>query len=180
MQKPMPKPAGGSGSNMTKIFDQTLAADSFTIDTGVAIPAGAVALDVFLWSRTDEASNPGQLWLQFNGDTGANYQWIRTGGSNATSITSVQPTDNGLAILTSSGGSTLPNVWGATRMTIPNYDQTTMPKSAIWTDGYSNDRAFLRNGLWTNTAAINRIVVVCLTGTQKLKAGSRMAVFTVA
>jgi len=174
-------PAGPAGTGgMVKLFDSLLGADAASIDTGAGgVAAGYACLEVRMFVRTDEASDPGQLYVRLNNDSTAIYDWQRAGGSNVTAIASTINGDTGWACLCAS--SSIANNWGAVTMSIPNYDNTLSWKAATWVDAYNvssgSGRAFVRGGLYRSASAVSRIAVTCLNPAQKLRSGSRMTVW---
>lgn len=175
--------ASGPVGGITKLYDSGyLASDQAAIDTGAVIPVGFVSLEIRLFARTDEASDPGQLYLRLNNDSTAIYDWQRAGGSNVTAIASTQNGDTGFPILCPA--SNIANNWGATNFSLPGYDSAVSWKAAVWQDAYNvssgSGRAFVRGGLYRSATPVNRLAVSCLNAAQKLRAGSRMAVYALA
>ena len=178
--------AGGGGSSgpasqLVKLFDSTLAADTASIDTGAnGIAQDCDLLEVYLLARTDEAVALSTLTLEVNGDAGANYdrQFLR--GSNVTASASIVNASNGWTIATA-GASATAGVYGVFRITIPAYAQTTAFKNAEATvsvpdETAANMRAEVQALGWRSTAAINQLSVAA-PGVQKLKAGSRLLIY---
>jgi len=173
-------PAGSTGG-MTQLFDQTLAVDSLTLDTGAGgIAGGHVALEVHIQARTDEAAPSTECYIQLNGDTGANYDWQRLQGTTSTASASSTAADSGWDCFVAANAAAA-NVAGVIHLTIPNYTGTTFYKSGRWTDGYADSgggRVIVRSGSWRNTGAVTRLLVkAAFSGTVKFRAGSRMTIF---
>lgn len=173
---------GGSGtSSLTKLYDSTVTgSDVASIDTGAAsIAAGYTMLGLVFYGRTARVATSDEVWIQFNADATANYDWQRVGGASATASASTIATDNGLDALLPAASATA-NYFGIVNMTIPNYDGTVGFKVASWTDGVANGGVILnantRVGTWKSTAAITRIKVISLNAAN-IKVGSRLIVY---
>lgn len=165
-----------------KLFDQTLAVDALSIDTGAGgIPSGYGVLDVFIYGRTDEVNQGTECHVRLNGDAGANYDWQRISAS-ATAVAASSTVDNGWDGFVA-GGSAVANVFGMIHLVIPAYDNTVGFKTGRWTDGFADvsgasGRIAAKSGTWRNTGAITRLSVqAAFSGTVKLKAGSRMMIY---
>jgi len=172
--------AGGSGG-MTKLFDSTLGSDAASIDTGAAgIAGGYAAIQVQMVLRTASAGANEVAWVRVNNDSGNNYDWayVRVNGTTVGGG-STSAGAQWEAVAGGSGGTA--NTFSVVAMTIPNYANTAICKSAVWQDGYTDGPAgwhlvYNRSGTWRSTAAISRLAVVSSTAVN-LKAGSRLTIF---
>jgi hypothetical protein len=168
-------------SSRAKLFDQILAVDTLTLDTGATIPAGYGVLEVYIYGRTDEAAQGTECYVRLNGDAGANYDWQRSSGAATLVVASNQAADAGLDAFVA-GGTSAANTFGMIHLLIPAYDGTVGFKAARWTDGFADPggtgRIASKSGTWRNTAAITRLSVqAAFSGTVKFKAGSRLLVY---
>jgi len=177
--------AAGGAAGMTKLFDSTLAATATSIDTGAGGIAGSyTTLEIHIYSRGGNAGAFEELYVRLNNDATAVYDWQRAGANNVTASNSSTAGDNGWIVHTA-GNSAAANVFGACRMTIPNYAGTTGYKAAIWTDGFAdttagNMRAFVRTGNWRNTAAITRLSIQAAFSGAQLRIGTRLVIYGLA
>lgn len=141
--------------------------------TFTGIPAGYRNLKVLITARTDDG-NP-DLYLQFNGDTGVNYNSVVDyAGSSSGSVTMFGVAQ---ASCGSSALSTAPSGEAAvSEITIFDYARTAWNKSATVLSGRfdSGSAGFsLRYAFtWLNTAAITSIVIGKQTGAGNLVIGT--------
>jgi hypothetical protein len=181
----MPAPTSPGGAGIAKLFDQLLTADTASFDTGldgVLLPGGYSALEVLIYSRTDEAVTNSQINLIFNNDSGStNYDLIRVQNSNTTVTGAVSNARANLFFIVA-GASCTANVFSVSRIVIPNYAGTTGFKVAEFTSYIPDETAanmFIQifGGQWRSTAAINRLGLTTNTGAKNFKAGSRVTVY---
>jgi hypothetical protein len=153
------------------LFDQTLATDTASIDTGAVLPPDFSLLDIFILGRTTDAAAFGQLAITFNNDTGANYDWKRFFSSGSQAVAA----DSKFGFFIA-GATSLANAVGVVNMRVPGYAQTTFFKACVGTavrhDSLDDE---IIGGGWRSTAAINRVKVASLTA--NLKAGSRLLIY---
>ncbi len=177
----MPAPNSPGGAVIAKLFDQTLAADTASIDTGldgVLLPSGYSSLRVLVYARSAAAVNNDTLELVLNNDTGNNYYSGGNYGGNGSGTW----ISNGIAYL-SEGGVLIGDSRGANRfsayeLSLPAYSGTNF-KNATGT-GLSprtttETVSVAFGGVWVSTAAITRLSIVALAG--NLKAGSRLTIY---
>ena len=95
--------------------------------------------------------------IQFNGDTGANYddQYIRAVGTTVQNDAEIAQTKGWICVASSSSGSTS----GAATITIPNYSGTVLGKSWISNTGAGTIWVASVSGSWKNTAAITSMKI---------------------
>lgn len=164
---------------LTKIFDQTLAAAAASIDTGAIIPAGFSALEILTYVRGDAAATGFNVTLQFNGDTGANYdeRWIRNTGNTTNASSSAGAT--GVDVNYGPAASAAANYFSAGWARIPAYDNTTGYKAGVASFGDPSvsgaQQTWAETFVWKSTSAINRIKMLCNTG--NFVAGSRLIIY---
>ena len=178
---PWPGPTGATGARgRVQLFDQTLAIDTATIDTGAAgIAAGSNDLEITILVRTDEVVVGGSCLLRVNADAGNNYdrQYVR--GDNTTPLAGNGNAEAqwGMVI---AGASCAAGVFSVIRVWIPCYTQTVAWKSGTIQHArvdttVANSRAELQGCLWRSTAAISRFSMTALAGRLFL-AGSRLLI----
>lgn len=172
---------GGAGG-MTQIFDQTLGVAAASIDTGAGgIPGGYSGLMIAVYARADGAFFSGSFSLQFNGDSTANnYQLIWTNNSNGVSSSFLSHNVGAIKTMEGPGANVDANVFGASTVTIPNYDNTVGYKAATALGGFveagAGDSELVHLvSTWLSTAAITQVKLI--TGIGNLVAGSRMTIY---
>src|SRR5262245_11429990 len=166
---------------ITKLFDQTLTADTATIDTGSA--GFSTAMDNLLISvsaRTTEAAVISSATLAFNNDTAANYDTQIVRGQNVTASAGRSSGTFASHALAIAGANAATGVFGVALLWLPAYSQTVGEKSWIAMEGLADEAAAggntgLRGGHWRNTAAINRIALTA--GSGNLLTGTRLIVY---
>jgi hypothetical protein len=160
---------GGGGGGFTVLDDQILAANSATV-TFSAIPATYSDLIIEFEVRRSDSAADLEFYLQFNGDTAANYQYYtenRTGNANTSPASMLR--------CGTAGGSTLTaGVYGTGEFTIFGYSRTDRFKHlmapANWFPQLSVVDKIL--GVWRSNAAVASIVLLG-TGGFTFAAGSR-------
>lgn len=169
-------------AGMVKVFDSTLTGSATGIDTGAnAIPAGYGSLMIMVVSRTDQAVASDTVGIQFNGDTGNNYDRQRILGTNGTASAA-----NSLGVASmffeTTGASSEANSAGIARFMFPSYDGTTFQKTGEMTYAAltlaTNCRAATQAVRWKNTAAINQVKLIANPGgATNIVAGSRLLIY---
>jgi hypothetical protein len=168
------------GISSLVLFDQTLGADAASIDTGAGGIAGTAAgLLVHIVARTSQAVVVSSVNVRLNNDSGANYDYTRTGVVNTTlsGATTLAATSWALVC---AGDSVQAGSASFLTFVIPAYADTTFHKVAQQSE-YISDSSAANNQLqtrglrWRSTAAISRMSVAA--GSGNLRAGSRMTVY---
>jgi hypothetical protein len=162
------------------LFDQTLNADTASIDTGAGGIAGGYTVIVFyITSRTDDAGAGATIDLTFNNDSGTNY--IRSFTQNVnTALSGLASTGNAGVGIDTHGSGGAANYAGVATVFVNNYAGTTFNK-AVLTNSMRPDSTLANsdniNGgwVWNNTAAISRAKLAARS-TAKLKAGTRLTI----
>lgn len=166
----MPAPVSPGPVFLTKLFDQTLATDSASFDTGATIPQGFAHLQCWVQALGDTGSGQ-RLGLRFNNDSGSNYRQSSVYGGNGTpgADASVTTTSIGILTLNSTASEASQCV-----IQIPNYESAAFYKRVTSVQA-EIDYSVVFNGRWANTAAITRIQLVATTGL--IKANSRLTIY---
>ena len=177
---------GGSGGagGLTRLFDSgTLQASAASIDTGAnGIAGGHVDLFVSIYLRSDRAAAQDNVTVRFNNDGGGNYDVNRLLNTNTTVAgTSTAATTSIAAGTLVPSASETAGQFGTIQLWIPSYDNTTGFKIATTLNATPSQTVAQSNvaefaGSWRNTAAITRIAVAPVAGTNFV-AGSRMVVY---
>ncbi len=139
-------------------------------------------LEIFMYLRSDEVANSSNVNINFNGDSGANYDRGGVQVLNAT-VTGVTPVlgDTKFATVCPAASETA-GIFGSIDLYCPAYADTTGQK-AIRNDlvypAQTAARVRVINGVlgYRSTSAIQSVAVSLATGTAKFIAGSRVQVF---
>ena len=180
---------GGIGSTILIYRYTVTGADKTSIDTGVdTADAGsndwtaANLLEVWLYSRTDEAAVVSQVNLTFNNDTGANQYVYARVRETAAAVTGADFNANTNIGLFCAGASATANVFSATRMSVPNYTGTTGHKGFEVEEGQGSTTSgqndlTLFTGTYRSASALTRLAVAPNTGGSKLKVGTQLLIY---
>lgn len=151
-----------------------------TADAGTNDWTGGDILEIFFIGRTDDAGATANLDMFVNNDTGANYDWQRVTGSNATASANVSLAQNQwrIGVHGSGGSSGYPQSYS---LTIPNYAGTTFNKVGTLQESRcdataGNNEHDSRAFGYRSTSAITRFKVAAVS-TAKLKVGSQLLVY---
>ena len=154
---------------MVFIAEQVLGSSAATV-TFSSIPSTYRTLKLYVTARNNNASLPAggsDIYLQFNGDTGANYSQLTvysggTAGGSSTYNTSMAP----MAQVAYNGSPS--NNADGNEITIPHYTNTTWNKTMLCQcdrlDASTQGYVLNFSGTWLNTAAINQIVLGIVSG----------------
>lgn len=130
------------------------------------IPATFTALRIFALMRCDTVATFDSFKMQFNGDTGNNYDFGNAAGGSAGSSFGANAT-SGIAAHIQASTSTA-NRFSPVEILIPFYANTVTFKGATMTSYHWRAAGSFfgeaGGGEWLNTAAINRVTFVTTTG----------------
>jgi hypothetical protein len=146
-------------STMTPIATQTLnsAAGTVTFSSIPQIYTDLVLVSIFGPTAGDD------LYLQFNGDAGANYSTTWLGGNGTTATSGRKTGDNGIQPRTPANQpSTVTTIYNTSIM---NYSNSTTYKTALGRYNYASGFTEADVGLWRNTAAITSLTFKCIAST---------------
>lgn len=155
-------PIAGIGALLSS---QTLLSDSASV-TFSSISAQYNHLLLICYGRHTQAVNDGYIYVQFNGDTGNNYDFEQLDGAGSSTGAALSRATNMIRIGDFPGSTTgNASTFGQTDVLISNYATTTFFKSTRACGGNldttnSGSLAGIWTGQWRNTAAINSIVVL--------------------
>lgn len=168
--------AGG----MKRLHDTTLGVDAASVDI-TGIPATFAHLKLVIYARSDVAATFTNLYLRFNGDTGANYDY-QTLSANATSVAAAEGVAQTVMQLGYMPANTaVANSFGACEAVIPHYAGATNHKAVTasthvrHTNASGGIRLDTSAGDWRAATAINQITVLGPSG--NLKAGTRVTLY---
>ncbi len=181
---PGPPGVSGSGSGsgaLTLIQEQLLGSDVASV-TFSAIPGTYRHLKLVIYGRSTEATTNNFIYLQFNGDTGANYDYQQSIIVN-TALAAANAYAQTKIALGQIAGASAPTAGmvGACEILIPLYAGTTYNKilqtccSAIIGTSGSNTQVGQFSGQWRSTAAITSIVI--LLAANDFKTGSILSLY---
>lgn len=152
----------------TKANVQTTTLGSAVATITFTVPSGYTNLRIFLSGRSSKSAEIDTLKIQFNSDTGTNYEQIVSSfyGSTAPAVTQlVSQTSISLGDFPANTGTA--NVAGSLALSIPNYAGTTFYKgsNSLGQGRYTNAvTGQYVAGIWKNTAAITSIKLLLTTG----------------
>ncbi len=165
---------------MVQLFDLTLGSPATTIDTGASgVPGGHSSLMIIVLARAANAVFSGNFGLQFNADTGANYDYIWTNNSAGVSTSFATTGQTSAKAMEGPGASIGAGIFGVAHITIPGYTQTTADKAMTSLGGFAETSGHSELvhlvSTWRSTAAITQITLV--SGIGNLVTGSRMTIW---
>ena len=137
----------------------TVGATAVSSVTFVGIPSGYKHLQI---RAINSNATEGNIFMQYNGDTGANYNRHYFYGDGASVAA-------GSDSSTQSGGftSTTSGQFGAQVIDILDYADTNKYKTSRMLTGFDNNGSgfiVFYSGLWRNTAAVNQVTLVTNAG----------------
>lgn len=172
----------GAGA-FVKIDDQLLGSDaaSVTIPASGTIPQTYRHLLLVVYGRNTNAVADDYVYIQFNGDTGANYDYQHAIVANSTPGNTAVMLDTRIRIGDLAGASSSRSTQpGMAKAFIPHYAGSTFEK-IVKAEGFatystsSGVDVMQNGGGWRNTAAITSITV--LPATNNFKAGSLFTLY---
>jgi hypothetical protein len=172
-------PAASGG--LTQICDLTLGAAQASFDTatilGGALPTTFANLLAFVQGRGDALATSETLFMQFNGDTGANYDTELFQGVNATASASAASAQVRIFMGDFTAASATAGRSAQTRFEVANYNGTTFQKTVTGqtgsTTGALESTPF--SGFWRSAAAITRLTLFLASG--NFAAGTRFTLY---
>ena len=155
-------PSGGGGA--VELIDEVVTSSSQATVTFSSIPTTYRDLLIVVRGRSNRAgTNNDEVRLQFNGDTGNNYEYARTGRAISSAFSDGNATQGSAWIGSISAATSTANLPGLVEATIGDYNGTTFHKvvNGGSTAGGSGDTFTAKQGaIWRNTAAITSVVVL--------------------
>lgn len=146
---------------------------------------GYTDLKVVMSARSDQAGSVGQdVYVRFNGDSGANYSFRRlygTGSSAASDAVSSSSTAGRIGRCTSNDATA--NTFASTEFYIPNYTSSTAKSisgDAVDETNATGAIAQLTATIWTGTAAITSMQLFPFSGGTNFVAGSTFSLYGLA
>lgn len=154
---------GSTARDMKKLFDSTLGSNAATVDW-LNIPPGFAALLIIANARMTTSGTGTNMGMQFNGDTGTNYDTSFFASNSGSAPTSGASASNASLPITVCGSTADANEFGSVELRLQDYAVVGSYKQLIATYDRIPSHATPANsqvqagvGQWHNTAAINRI-----------------------
>lgn len=154
---------GGSGGGAYVKLGEIITSGGQATATFSTIPQGYRDLELRMYARGSTAATSVEAYIQFNGDTGNNYNWLRW---NRTGTAGATPT-NKINIAEIPASTSPANIAGDSVSNIAAYTQTTFAKRATTVSGgrfTAGSYPQEATGDWTSTAAITSILVLLAAG----------------
>ena len=145
-----------AGRTYTPIATQTLSTAVSSISFN-QLPSSYT--DLVLVVNGINATGGDALGIRFNGDTGTNYSNTRLLGDGSAASSNRNSNQTAINIGFTNSSSPSPNI-----ISINNYSNSTTNKTAIGRSGNASNEAKAAVGLWRNTASINSITLINLSG----------------
>lgn len=170
------------------LFGVVLAVDTPSVTIG-PIPQTHTHIELYSLARTDRVAGSDLIALQFNGDTGNNYNWEQLFGNNGVADAFNAPTGghiagpiSSIALTSATAVNANAGRFGSGRWTLLYYTQTAAQKMVVGQGGVFVDdsaagavRAGM-SGVWNNTAAITSMTLFPALGAN-FKAGTRFELY---
>lgn len=166
-----------------QLFDSTLGSDTASFDV-TSISGAYTGLVIDFALRSDRAANAGDaVRMRFNNDSGNNYGYSSAQHDGSATYYSQAAGVSSFAAICEASAATAPaGAAGIGRIEIPNYAGTTWHKGYTCVantslgDTAGNERVWSTGGRWRNTAAITRVTIAPVNGSN-FKTGSRLTVY---
>lgn len=167
--------SSGSGGGGRTVIEEVFTSGSQTSKTFSAIPQTYRNLVVEIDARSIDAGADVAVNVQFNGDTGANYDYQQSFHQSNTSDVQ-QANQTSMLVPQIPGAGSTANFWGSVLLRIQYYTNTSGFKNMIGIGSYNRtgtgQRSMGSGGQWKNTAAITSITITVASG---FLDGSRIA-----
>lgn len=157
-------PGYGAACGMVQIAAQTLASPSATV-TFSAIPQSFTHLAIYITARCSASQASADFYLQFNGDTGANYSRQYLVATGSTTAQGQNTSQAQAAVGNTTCATALANAPSSQKITVFNYSGTTFNKwgSTEYSGMEGTAITSIETGkhafYWASTTAINSITV---------------------
>lgn len=140
---------------MPSTYEKVIAAvgTNATSVTLSSIPATYTDLVLIMNGTASSGTN---VYVRFNGDTGANYSSTMLAGNGSSATSGRNANDTSIQAFFGYYDTT----GGTTIMQVMNYSNTSTNKTALARYNYTTNEARMAVGLWRNTSAINSITLL--------------------
>ncbi|NUP52091.1 MAG: hypothetical protein HOW97_32930 [Catenulispora sp.] len=164
-------------ANMPQLLGSTVLTAN-AANMPITIPAGYNHLEAIYTARKSVGGGGGFVWLQFNGDNAAHYQWENQIGNGA-------PGTSGASLVTFiqvgllAGSSDIAGYFASGRITVGNISSTSAAKtvdatSTLVCSGTTYYKAMF-GGVWNQAAAITQVTLIPDAGA--FVAGSSLSIY---
>lgn len=163
------------------IFDTTLGGTATAVDI-TSISASYAHLLVVAYARSDVAATSTGLALRFNNDVAANYDFQQLLGTAATPSAAEAFAQTQMTTGSMPGATAGANLFNASITFIPHYAGSTNNKLALSISATKigtttgSVTAYLFGGFWRSSAAINRVTLLPVVGSNFV-AGTRVTLY---
>jgi hypothetical protein len=147
-------------NTFTKIASVTVGSGGSASIDFTSIPATYTDLAILTSTRNDLADIGENIAMQFNGDTGSNYNWRRIYGDGSAAYSDKDNPITRILSGFSNGASTTSNTFSSQQIYIPNYAGSNYKSVSTESVGEGNVSAMLMMmiaGVWNSTSAITSI-----------------------
>ena len=156
-------------TTFTLIQTYTIGSGGTSTVTFSSIPTTGIYTDLVLKcsARSTNASTYNTLGVIFNSDSTSSYSYRMAYGDGSTATSASQPSNTKLEWFYANGNSTTANTFANCEMYIPNAFGSTYKSVSIDSVVENNATAVITDictGLWSNTAAINRMDITINAG----------------
>jgi len=154
--------AGAADSGPQLIGSVTCSGDQASVNFSVLPTTGFRDLELHVWGRSSTDGSADYVAIQFNGDTGANYDWQRWGTAGGTGFNGGAAGVSAANITTCPGATAPGNAAGGGVAQIGDYQGTTFWKTGVCNGGGNGGSGGFGQGAWfdwQNTEAITSILV---------------------
>lgn len=168
----------GATPCVVRLYDNILAGSSATLDA-TSLSGAYSHLRCYFQGRSSDPATSVQLNLTFNGDSGANYDYLRLIGTNAAAAGAASFAQTSIFLGYMCGAGAPSGSAGIGVFDIPNYAGTTFHKQLKGGVGVRYDTSTAETednfGNWRSTAAISQITLTPAAGS--FIAGSRLSIY---
>lgn len=125
------------------------------------------------------SSSDGDFWVQFNSDTGNNYNTVTMGGDGASTYSQVLNSGGGFNAIVA-GGATFTTSGGIVKMDVMDYSATDKHKTTLARSNKASAASEASVGRWANTSAITSLKILQYNTSRFFTAGSTFALYGIA
>lgn len=173
----------GSAAGMVQIGQVTVSTATATI-TFAAISASYTNLKMTIMGRESAAIDQGDIYMQFNGDTAANYFREFVGANNTNASNGDQSGVAKAVIATLPGANAPTSAAGAADVMIYSYTGTTFHKNATSAGGWHNSVGIGGTQwcinvwwLWASTSAVTSILLGLVDAGNNFNVGTQVTLY---
>jgi hypothetical protein len=124
------------------------------------------------------SSSDGDFWVQFNNDTGSNYNTVTVGGNGTSAYSGLLNSGGGYNAIVV-GGANFTTSDGIVKMNVLDYSATDKHKTTLTRTDKASAGTEASAGRWANTSAITSLKIVQYNTARFFTAGSTFALYGV-